>query len=70
LRQPELSTLTGEFDPPHIDRMAEARGEIRWPGITVAEESFIDGPEHQDLICSSPTRFEHCQNAASRFLRR
>jgi len=29
LRQPELSTLTGEFDPPHIDRMAESRGEIR-----------------------------------------
>jgi hypothetical protein len=65
LRQPELSTLTGEFDPPRIDRMAESSGEIRWSGLTAIEESLIDSPEHQDLIGSSSTRFEHCQNAAS-----
>jgi len=59
LRQSELSPLTGEFDPPDIDRMAEARGEIRWSGVLAIEESLIDGTEHQHLIGSSSTRFEH-----------
>jgi hypothetical protein len=28
LREPELSTLTGDFDPPHIDRVPKAHGEF------------------------------------------
>src|SRR6266700_6173983 len=69
LREPELSTLTGEFDPPHIDRMSQAQGEIHWSGITAIEEYSIHCPEHQDLIYFSSTRLEYCQNAASSFLR-
>src|SRR6266542_4632948 len=69
LREPELSTLTGEFDPPHVHRMSQAKGKIRWSGITAIEEYSIHCPEHQDLICFSSARLEHCQNAASRFLR-
>src|SRR6516165_2644746 len=70
LRQPELLTLTSEFDPPRIDGLPKAQGEIHRSGIGPTEEPLIDGPEHQDLICSRSTRFEHCQDAASRFLRR
>ena len=69
-RQPELSTLTREFDPPRIDGLPKAQGEIHRSGIGPTEEPLIDGPEHQDLICSRSTRFEHCQDAASRFFRR
>jgi hypothetical protein len=54
---------------PQMDRgLSEARGEIHCSGIRATEKPLIDSPEHQDLICSSSTRFEHCQNAASRFL--
>jgi hypothetical protein len=70
LRQPQLSTLTGEFDPPHIDRVPKAQGEIHCSGTTATEEYSIHGPEHQNLICSNFTCFEDCQNASSRFLRR
>ena len=70
LRQPELFTLTREFDPPRIDGLPKAQGEIHRSGIGPTEEPLIDGPEHQDLICSRSTRFEHCQDAASRFFRR
>ena len=69
-RQPELFTLTREFDPPRIDGLPKAQGEIHRSGIGPTEEPLIDGPEHQDLICSRSTRFEHCQDAASRFFRR
>src|SRR5215471_16004350 len=68
LRQAELSTLTGEFDPTDIDSMAEARGEIHCSGMSATEEYSIHGPEHQHLIGSDSPHFEHCQNAASRFL--
>jgi hypothetical protein len=67
-RQAELSTLTGEFDPPHIDRVPKTQSEIHCSGMSATEEYSIHGPEHQDLICSNSPRFEHCQNAASRFL--
>src|SRR5215471_19606924 len=70
LRQAELSTLTGEFDPTDIDSMAEARGEIHCSGMSATEEYSIHGSEHQHLISSDSSHFEHCQNAASRFLRR
>jgi hypothetical protein len=70
LREPELSTLTGDFDPPHIDRMAKAKGEVRRSAIVPIEEYSIDSPEQQDLICPTSPSFEHCQNVASRFLRR
>ena len=33
LRQTELPTITGELYPPHIDRMAKAKGEIRRSAI-------------------------------------
>ena len=55
-RQPELSTLTREFDPPRIDGLPKAQGEIHRSGIGLTEEPLIDGPEHQDLICSRSTR--------------
>jgi hypothetical protein len=70
LRDPELSTLTGEFDPPHIDRMAKAKGEIQRSAMVPIKEYSIDSPEQQDLICPSSPSFEYSQNAASGFLRR
>jgi len=70
LREPELSTLSGELDPSHIDRMAEAKGEVRRSAIVPIEEYSIDSPEQQDVICPSSPSFEHCQNAASGFRRR
>ena|SRR5262245_8186027 len=68
LRQAELSTLTGEFHPPHIDRVPKTQSEIHCSGMSATEEYSIQGPEHQDLICSNC--LEHGQDAASRFLRR
>src|SRR5262245_37683067 len=67
LRQPELFTLTRELDPPRIDGLPKAQGDIHRSGIGPTEEPLIDGPEHQDLICSRSTRFEHCQDAANTF---
>jgi len=69
LREPELSTLTGDFDPPHIDGVPKAHGEIHWSGSTAIEEYSIDGPEQEDLIRPSALSFEHRQNDASSFLR-
>ena len=41
------------------------------PGLRQPELlASIDGGEHQDLIGSSFTRFERCQDTASRFLQR
>ncbi|SRR6266700_7758742 len=54
LREPELSTLTGEFDPPHIDRMSQAQGEIHWSGITAIEEYSIHCPEHRTSFTLAP----------------
>ena len=70
LREPKLSTLTGDFDPPHIDRVPKAHGKIYWSGITAIEEYSIHRPEQQDVICSSALSFEHRQNDASSFLGR
>jgi hypothetical protein len=70
LRKPELSTLTGDFDPPHIDRVPKAHGEIHWSGSTAIEEYSIHRPEQQDVICPNSLSFEHRQNDASSFLRR
>jgi hypothetical protein len=38
LRQPALSTLTGEFDPPHIDRVPKAQSEIHCSGMSATED--------------------------------
>jgi hypothetical protein len=45
-RQAELSTLTGEFDPPHIDRVPKTQSEIHCSGMSATEEYSIHGPEH------------------------
>jgi hypothetical protein len=50
LRQPELSTLTGEFDPAHINRVPKTQGEIHSSGVTATEEYSIHCAKHQDLI--------------------
>jgi hypothetical protein len=68
LREPELSTLTGDFDPPHIDRMPKAKREIRRSDTVPIEAYSIDRPEQQDLIGTSFIRFEHLQNEANSFL--